>query len=312
MKFELLPYHRNPSDEELIADLQRVGASLGKNAVSKSEQDKYGSFHSSTIIRRFGKWSDALRLSGLDQSIAHHVSDAELLNDVKRVASLLEKDALTIDEQELHGKFAPSTLIRRFGKWSNLIEKAGLTQAGSPRNVSTEDLFRNLEEIWVKLGRQPRCREFFEPLSDYSYSTYARRFGSWRAALESFVIHTNASEAAPDERGISLINDLETSDDEPIRGLRVESEVIRRGPRYPNRRLIVRVLMRDKSKCRLCGRSADTDESVDFHIDHIKPWSKGGLTVLENLQTLCSICNSGKSDLEFINSPINEARNGEF
>ena len=29
-----------------------------------------------------------------------------------------------------------------------------------------------------------------------------------------------------------------------------------------------------------------------------KSWAKGGETALENLQTLCSVCNIGKSDLE--------------
>ncbi|THU38508.1 HNH endonuclease [Niastella caeni] len=26
----------------------------------------------------------------------------------------------------------------------------------------------------------------------------------------------------------------------------------------------------------------------DIHFDHIKPWAKGGETILENLQILCS------------------------
>lgn len=34
----------------------------------------------------------------------------------------------------------------------------------------------------------------------------------------------------------------------------------------------------------------------DFHIDHIKPLNKGGLTVAENLQILCRSCNMTKSD----------------
>ncbi|WP_343324290.1 HNH endonuclease signature motif containing protein [Streptococcus sp. Marseille-P8640] len=37
--------------------------------------------------------------------------------------------------------------------------------------------------------------------------------------------------------------------------------------------------------------------NVVLHVDHIIPWSKGGETVLGNLQTLCSKCNLGKSDL---------------
>ena len=56
------------------------------------------------------------------------------------------------------------------------------------------------------------------------------------------------------------------------------------------------VLKRDNFKCCACGASPAKDPSVELHIDHIIPWSKGGETVIENLQTLCSRCNIGKSD----------------
>ena len=63
-------------------------------------------------------------------------------------------------------------------------------------------------------------------------------------------------------------------------------------------RLRYKVLQRDNYKCCLCGASPATNSSVVLHIDHIKPWSKGGETVIENLQNLCSKCNLGKNDLE--------------
>ena len=44
-------------------------------------------------------------------------------------------------------------------------------------------------------------------------------------------------------------------------------------------------------KCCACGVSPAKDPSVVLHIDRIVPWSKGGETVMENLQTLCSKCN---------------------
>ena len=56
------------------------------------------------------------------------------------------------------------------------------------------------------------------------------------------------------------------------------------------------VLKRDNFKCCACGASPAKDPSVELHIDHIIPWSKGGETSLENLQTLCSRCNIGKSN----------------
>ena len=56
------------------------------------------------------------------------------------------------------------------------------------------------------------------------------------------------------------------------------------------------VLKRDHFKCCACGASPAKDPSVELHVDHIIPWSKGGETTIDNLQTLCSKCNLGKSD----------------
>lgn len=67
--------------------------------------------------------------------------------------------------------------------------------------------------------------------------------------------------------------------------------------RVISNKLRYQVLKRDKFKCCACGASPAKDSSVELHIDHIVPWSKGGETTMENLQTLCSKCNLGKSDL---------------
>ena len=67
--------------------------------------------------------------------------------------------------------------------------------------------------------------------------------------------------------------------------------------RNPSPRLRFQVLARDKFTCRFCGASPAKDTSVNLHVDHIVPWSKGGKTTLSNLQTLCSTCNLGKSDI---------------
>lgn len=55
------------------------------------------------------------------------------------------------------------------------------------------------------------------------------------------------------------------------------------------------ILKRDNFKCVICGRTPKRD-GITLHVDHIIPVSKGGKTEPENLRTLCSICNLGKSD----------------
>jgi regulatory protein YycI of two-component signal transduction system YycFG len=51
---------------------------------------------------------------------------------------------------------------------------------------------------------------------------------------------------------------------------------------------------RQGHKCAICGKEFPYEEMAG---DHIKPWSKGGLTTIENCQMLCKDCNSKKSDM---------------
>jgi 5-methylcytosine-specific restriction endonuclease McrA len=51
------------------------------------------------------------------------------------------------------------------------------------------------------------------------------------------------------------------------------------------------VFTRDEYRCLECGR---TNKNGVLHVDHIIPVASGGLTILSNLQTLCSICNHAK------------------
>ena len=55
------------------------------------------------------------------------------------------------------------------------------------------------------------------------------------------------------------------------------------------------VLTRDEHRCQICGIKAIDGDDVVLHVDHIKPVSLGGKSVMENLRTLCSRCNLGKS-----------------
>jgi 5-methylcytosine-specific restriction endonuclease McrA len=54
-----------------------------------------------------------------------------------------------------------------------------------------------------------------------------------------------------------------------------------------------RVIRRDGLWCGLCGGPVERD---DIHIDHIRPVSLGGKTVLANLQVAHSLCNLKKGN----------------
>lgn len=174
-----------------------------------------------------------------------------------------------------------ATIVNHFGSWAAFCEQAGLSPRYR-RNVSRDDLFWNLDAVWQRLGRQPRAKEMRQPLSPVSVSKYQKEFGepwhgvclrflAWRSGLQVDEIERQsrptpaASAARRTRRGIPL-------------SLRYE------------------VMKRDSFRCVKCGRSPATDPTVQLHIDHAVPWSRGGESEPDNLQCLCSDCNLGKSD----------------
>ena len=55
------------------------------------------------------------------------------------------------------------------------------------------------------------------------------------------------------------------------------------------------ILERDQFTCIYCG-SSSYEDSAELHIDHIHPYSKGGLNIAQNLVTACERCNLEKQD----------------
>lgn len=58
-------------------------------------------------------------------------------------------------------------------------------------------------------------------------------------------------------------------------------------------KLRMAVLKRDGFRCRICGRNADDSIDIRLHVHHVRPLEWGGLTVMENLITLCHTCHEG-------------------
>ncbi len=205
------------------------------------------------------------------------VSENEILDDLKRVAKEAETEKVS---QRLYGKkgnFDVSTAIRKFGTWNKALEAAGL-KTSNVLNVTDEELYKNILNLWEHLGRQPRRADLNNEVSEYSQSPYNRRFSTWTNALQNFVVWANGEELAAPE--VSEITGTQ-----------------RKTGRDPSLRLRFKVMQRDNFTCKQCGASPAKDPSVELHIDHIIPWSKGGDTTFENLQTLCLQCNLGKSNL---------------
>lgn len=209
------------------------------------------------------------------------ISDEEIIDEIKAVMKKLGKSSITIKDFDANSKINSSTVTRRFGKWNIALNMVG---AGiNNMFYSDEELLSNIKDAWLKKGKQPSRRDMDnKELSKISSGTYLRHFGTWYKALECFINYISEKDV-----------DTSTEVQEPT-----SSSVIKhKTKRDPSDRLKVQVLMRDGNRCRICGVEC-SGGLHNIHFDHIKPWSKGGETTLENLRVLCSHCNEALGNSE--------------
>lgn len=303
MKFELNDWKAQLTDEEIITDIQETAKRQNKDYISISTYRAHGKYSQTAIQAHFGTWKNALKIAGLrnerNSSEFKMIPDEEYYDDLRRVANLINKKTVPYEEYKKFGKYSAEYIFSRFGKWSDFLTKAGLEPTGFSKDKITEqECLDEIERMWRLLGRQPTATDVVKGnICKYSIDTFKRRFGGWRKALEAFVVYINATdnEYEPCSPDTTTVEDTTGNNVVDTNGEITPPK--HRTTRNINTRLRFKVLARDNFKCCACGASPAKDPSVELHVDHIIPWSRGGETEIENLQTLCSKCNLGKSDL---------------
>jgi hypothetical protein len=148
-----------------------------------------------------------------------------------------------------------------------------LSFKNSSNRYSIQDLFDNIQRVWDSKKSQPTINDMGCCPSEIHFGTYFNRFGSWKKALHDFVKYKN---------GGMLLKEKHSTNKRRTRTLNAAT-------RFD-------IMKRDNFKCRLCGKSPATHNSIVLEIDHVIPKSRGGDNNPKNLQTLCSKCNCGKSN----------------
>lgn len=277
------------SDDALLDEIKRVALAIGSQRLTQQKFLELSKVHVTTVRRRFGSWKNALDLAGIDEKVAPR------FNPVSREAVV---QAISLQEQEFPG-VSPTlesvaqrlgvhktTLAGKFGTWQNLLREVGLDPVPLGRRYTDEECFENIVTLWTYYGRQPNFAELNQAPSAVGSKAYVRRWGGWRAALSAFIKYVNQSQSPQTVSQASPNQNIQQQDESTPAS----------APRSISLSLRYKVLCRDHFRCVICGRSPAKEHSVELHIDHIIPWSKGGKNVEENLRTLCFDCNLGKGD----------------
>jgi len=297
MKFELSSLPRGASIEEIKAEIIRVAGLISDPVISKKKFDELSKISTSALTRRFGSWEEALTSCQLEHryggrivsskmksQVARTLTDQELIVELQRVAAQMEKVELSQPDFNENSELSSSVIRSRFGSWSKGLKAAGLAEVKKAKRYTELDYFENLLNVWTHYGRQPYYGEMNAAPSQIGSGSYERRWGKWSTALIAFIEYANSDRPAE----IALQPEV-SSTTEQSKKPKMNKRDIPLGLRY-------RVYTRDRFRCVKCGNSPASDLNCKLHVDHIIPYSKGGLTEFENLQTACSDCNLGKGN----------------
>jgi len=291
-----------PSRSELVEDLRRAWETLGKRP-SWTEYKEHGHFSISRYENEFGTWVNAIEHCikvhdfKIEGSSTLHSTSQILLADIKAIASANNLSSIEFKKyREFGGSYSIGTFQNTFGSWRKACGEAGL-RPGRSLIYSDDEFFDEIQRLWELLGGEPKAREI-KIQSSISFNAFVKRFGSHSKTIHAFCIdrENSGSPDIPQER--LTIPELEIniikSGEQAVIGYQAIKMTT---PRFPSKRLRFIVLNRDNFVCVKCGHGPKNCPETKLHIDHIIPYSKGGETIAENLQTLCSACNLGKSDL---------------
>lgn len=114
------------------------------------------------------------------------ITREQLIEEIKKVAKKLGKETLSrkefVSNSEIH---SDGPILKFFDNWNEAVEEAGLIPHTENRKIDENELFIEMEKVFLSSGGI--CvRAKFNKLSKYHSGTYERRFGRWNNSLKAF------------------------------------------------------------------------------------------------------------------------------
>ncbi len=202
LRGELVVRHPRPkySDEAMLEEIRRVSElTRVPGLLTMTDFESHSSISHRVVRRRFGDWR-----TGLEHARLGHLysgwrmpgyrpygsiyADDFVLDELRRVARLVQKDALTRRDFDRHSQICSETVVQRFKGWRPALEQAGIgrmyvADARASREPSDEDVYGMISQLAARIGRDDPPRREFSAATGISVEVIRRRFGSWANAL---------------------------------------------------------------------------------------------------------------------------------
>jgi hypothetical protein len=174
-----MPY----SDQQLLDHLSALADTLG-HPPSTADMNENGRYSSRTYINRWGSWSNALSLAGLDtRDVRKEIATQTLLDALDGLTESLGHPPRTLEVRS-ETPYHVQTYKERFGSLSAALEQADIPTYNIGYKRTREELLAELRRLDEDLGHAPSTTDM-QAEGEYVYRTYIDRFGGWQEAVEA-------------------------------------------------------------------------------------------------------------------------------
>ncbi|MCD7712353.1 MAG: DUF262 domain-containing protein [Firmicutes bacterium] len=231
-------------------------------------------------------WFKIINIAGEQltaQELRNAIYTGEWLTEAKKYFSKTQCPAYQIAGDYLSGSAIRQNYLETAIKWIAARDGMEIEDYMSQHQHDT-----NCNELWLyfqsvinwvqatfpKYRKEMKGRAWGEFYNKYSANNYDPK------QLEARIVELMEDDDVSDSKGVYEY--LLSGDERPL-SIRAFTPKMSRA-----------AYERQKGICPKCGKHFEIDE---MQADHITPWSKGGKTIAENCQMLCTDCNRRKSDI---------------
>ena len=128
-----------------------------------------GSIRDFSKAKPQGAWSNSapVKLQGTLCVLAFRIKENAVFLNTEVTCTVTIKNAGQEVATYTADGMISTECTHRFGSWSSVLEKANLKQTGFNRDISNIDLFREIERIWIMLGKQPTTDDMKKGISKF-------------------------------------------------------------------------------------------------------------------------------------------------
>lgn len=230
------------------------------------------------------EWFKIINIAGeklTDQELRNAVYSGPWVTNAKRYFSKSGGAGIKLCEKYVKAVPIRQELLEKALKW--ICNKEGCSIENYMARHQHDD---NANELWTYFRSviewvQKTFPKIRKDMKQVDWGDLYNRFGSLQWNAEELEKQVSQYMSDSEIKRKSGIYDYVLSGDETSLNLRIFEDDIK-----------TTVYERQKGICPICKKHFEIRQ---MHADHIKPWSQGGKTTIDNCQMLCAQCNLKKS-----------------